>query len=131
MKNKSKDSSLTLKISSAVLAVVLCGSTFCGCTDNPAESNSNNESNVSVNSVIESSITERNSTESGVFKIQADAAVSYLGPKGTYTEEAAKYFFKDTETLSQKRRLMKQSKKLKTAVRIMQSYRRKILLAVL
>ena len=103
MKNKSKDSSLTLKISSAVLAVVLCGSTFCGCTDNPAESNSNNESNVSVNSVIESSITERNSTESGVFKIQADAAVSYLGPEGTYTEEAAKYFFKDTENFIPKK----------------------------
>ena len=97
MKNKRKDSSLTWKISSAVLAVVLCGSTFCGCTENSTEGN--NESNVSVNSVVESSITERNSTERGIFKIQADAAVSSLGPEGTYTEEAAKYFFKDTENL--------------------------------
>ena len=83
MKNKRKDSSLTWKISSAVLAVVLCSSTFCGCTETPMEG-----------SIVESSISEQSSAENKGFEIKADATVSYLGPEGTYTEEAAKFFFK-------------------------------------
>ena len=36
-------------------------------------------------------------------EIAADAVVSYLGPEGTYTEEAAKYFFKDTNSFIPKK----------------------------
>ena len=42
-----------------------------------------------------------NATESNTFK--ADAAVSYLGPEGTYTEEAAKFFFKDANSFIPKK----------------------------
>lgn len=101
MKNKRKDSSLTWKISSAVLAVALCGSIFCGCTKTPMEGRS--ESNSLFDSIVESSIAEQSSAENRVFEIKADAAVSYLGPEGTYTEEAAKYFFKDTENFIPKK----------------------------
>ena len=30
------------------------------------------------------------------FEFPADASVSYLGPEGTYTEEAARFFFSST-----------------------------------
>ena len=36
-------------------------------------------------------------------EIADDAVVSYLGPEGTYTEEAAKYFFKDTNSFIPKK----------------------------
>ena len=84
-----------------ILMTALCGAILGGCTETLTEGN--NESNVSVNSLVESSITEQSSTERGVFKIKADAAVSYLGPEGTYTEEAAKYFCKDTENFIPKK----------------------------
>ena len=43
------------------------------------------------------------SQENSVSGIKADAAVSYLGPEGTYTEEAAKFFFKDANSLIPKK----------------------------
>ena len=37
-----------------------------------------------------------------IVQIKTNATVSYLGPEGTYTEEAAKYFFQDTENFNPK-----------------------------
>ena len=43
------------------------------------------------------------SKENSASEIKADAAVSYLGPEGTYTEEAAKFFFKAANSLIPKK----------------------------
>ena len=89
------------KGSAVVLAAALCCLLICGCSD--ARTEDSKESNVSVISIAQSSDTEQNIAESSTFKAKSDAAVSYLGPEGTYTEEAAKYFFKDTQSFIPKK----------------------------
>ena len=65
------------KCSAITLAVTLCCSVFAGCSSEQADK----------------------SADSG-FQIKTNAVVSYLGPEGTYTEEAAKFFFQDTKNFN-------------------------------
>ena len=66
------------KTVSAVIAVLLMGSMISGCSNDPVQTE-----------------TEENTAE----KILENASVSYLGPAGTYTEEAAQFFFPDASEL--------------------------------
>ena len=65
------------KCSAITLAVTLCCSVFAGCSSEQADK----------------------TADSG-FQIKTNAVVSYLGPEGTYTEEAAKFFFQDTKNFN-------------------------------
>ena len=89
------------KKSAIVLAAALCCSIICGCSDSQTENSK--ESNVSVSSITQSSDTEKNMEESSTFEVKTNAAVSYLGPEGTYTEEAAKHFFKSAKSFIPKK----------------------------
>lgn len=72
MKSLRKSTRLLLSIT-----MLLCCSVFAGCSTEQVET-----------------------TTGSKFQIKPDAVVSYLGPEGTYTEEAAKFFFQDTKNFN-------------------------------
>ena len=100
--------SLVLILSVASLALSGCGQNSAP-ESSPAESTVASES-PQTESPATSEVTQAEGTPasdsketSGSALINAaDAAVSYLGPAGTYTEEAAQFFFPETENMMPK-----------------------------
>ena len=79
-----------------VLALALCISLLSGCSQPQTKESS--ESSTSQGSVSDNII-----TESSGFEVKENASVSFLGPEGTYTEEAAKFFFQNTQNFIPKK----------------------------
>ena len=79
-----------------VLALALCISLLSGCSQPQTKESSES-------STPQSSISDSSTTESSGFEVKENASVSFLGPKGTYTEEAAKFFFQNTQNFIPKK----------------------------
>ena len=79
-----------------VLALALCISLLSGCSQPQTKESSES-------CTPQSGISDISTTESSGFEVKENASVSFLGPEGTYTEEAAKFFFQDTQNLIPKK----------------------------
>ena len=58
------------------------------------------ENQTSTTSAVVDGTQNEDTADLSALQIKPNAVVSYLGPAGTYTEEAAKYFFTDTENFN-------------------------------
>ena len=87
-----------------IITAALCAITAVsvGCGASSDEKNTRSDSN---NAKTETSFANRDvqKEESASAKRKENAKVSYLGPAGTYTEEATKYFFGDDAVFSPKK----------------------------
>ena len=78
------------------LALALCISLLSGCSQPQTKESSEG-------CTPQSGISDISTTESSGFEVKENASVSFLGPEGTYTEEAAKFFFQNTQNFIPKK----------------------------